>query len=257
MKYPNPNFTGMSQVTENEIKEKISDYYPNASRRGVAQRLALLKKVTNISELIDFCIDGYRAWGDAVLMGAGAYLKIGNFSDEIAAAKDYVKDEVEKYLTGVPFASASDYDAWHKTICENLSDNTKHFSAYSAYRKGITDKFTNECGFTVGNAQKFLNMLMKDLYACFSHNTTFSAFLPNYEDYFTYCHMPLDSYILRFIDDIRSREYLPKRGNYTWSNLNSYDIYIGEQIVIRDYVAKYNPAVTVLQTEFVVWPLYK
>ena len=255
MKYPNPKFSGMSIVTITAIKKAILDYYPNATQSGGAQRLALLKKATNLDELIDFCIDGYRAWGDAVLMGAGAYLKIGDFPAEITKAKEYVKKEVYTYLTGCPFASESDYDKWHEKICENLADNTKHFNGYSAYRKTAQDNFKNRTGFTIGNAQKFLNMLMKDLYACLSIDP---KFLPLYEDYFKFCHMPLDSYILRFVDDIRHREMTKKTArSYTWGNMNSYDSYMDEQNDIRNYVKKYNPSVTVLQTEFVIWPLYK
>lgn len=254
MKYPNTKFSGMNQVTSMEIKRTVSEYHPKNQEFG-AKRLALLNKVTNLDELIDFCIDGYRAWGDAVLMGAGAYLKIGDYPAEIAGAKNYVKQEVKKYLESLPFSSAPDYDAWHKNICLTLSDRTKHFVSYSAHRKISKDNFKNKNGFTVGNAQKFLNMLMKDLYACLSMDSTF---LKNYEEYFTYCHMPLDSYILRFIDDIRDREAITKiHRDYTWGTLNDYDTYMEEQATIRNYVAKYNPTVTVLQTEFVVWPLYK
>ena len=68
MKYPNSKFTGMSMVTVTTINDAISDYYPNTTQTGGVQRLALLKKATNLDKLIDFCIDGYRAWGDAVLM---------------------------------------------------------------------------------------------------------------------------------------------------------------------------------------------
>lgn len=255
MKYPNPKFAGMHQVTDTAIKAKISDYYPNESQKGGAQKQALLKKATTLAELIDFCIDGYRAWGDAVLMGAGAYLKIGDYTGEIAKAKEYVKQAVYKYLSGLPFFSEHDYDEWHKEICLTLADSTKHFTSYSAYRKASADNFKNKSGFTVGNAQKFLNMLMKDMYACLGQTP---SLLPNYEEYFQYCHMPLDSYILRFIDDIRYRETIKKPARtYTWSNLNSYDSYIDEQKDIRNYVRKYHPKVTVLQTEFVVWPLYK
>ena len=255
MKYPNPKFPNMSIVTSTAIKDAITDYYPNAAQTGGVQRLALLKKATNLDELIDFCIDGYRAWGDAVLMGAGAYLKIGDYPAEITKAKEYVKKEVYTYLTGSPFSSEHDYDKWHKYICINLADSTKHFNNYSTYRSTAKDKFKNKSGFTVGNAQKFLNMLMKDLYACLSIDP---AFLPLYEDYFKFCHMPLDSYILRFVDDIRYREMIKKTARaYTWGNMNSYDSYMDEQNDIRNYVKKYNPAGTVLQTEFVIWPLYK
>ena len=255
MKYPNPKFKGMCQVTVAAIQGSLKAYYPNTNQRGGGERLALLNKITTLPELVDFCIEGYRAWADAVLMGAGAYLKISEYSDEIAKAKEYVKQEVINYLYGKDFSSAGDYDRWHRNICLNLSDDTKFFANYSAYRKTSKDKFKNKCGFTIGNAQKFLNMLMKDLYACLSQTPNL---LPAYEDYFKYCHMPLDSYILRFVDDIRCRESIKKPvRTYTWSSLSDYDAYLDEQNDIRNYVDKYNPAVTVLQTEFVVWPLYK
>lgn len=255
MKLPNHKFNGMSQVTKQKIESSISAYLPNANQIGGANRLTLLNEATNLLELIDFCIEGYGAWKDAVLMGAGSYLKIGEYSDEIAVAKEYVKQKVYEYLKGAPFLSEKDYDNWHNEICKDLSDNSKNFQKYSAYRKISTDKFKNKIGFTVGNAQKFLNMLMKDLYACLNHHP---SFLENYEEYFKHCHMPLDSYILRFVDDIRIRENIIKPiRTYGWSNLNSYEAYMDEQNDIRSYVKKESSGVTVLQTEFVVWPLYK
>lgn len=253
MKYPNPLFTGMGQVTQAAINNGINDYYPNNKQKGGAQRLDSLNDVKNLDELIDFCIKKYRAWGDAVLMGAGAYLKIGNYANEIDVAKQYVKKEVKNYLSGTPFASPADYDNWHKKICTNLSDCQKYFQKYSAYRKASQDKFKNKSGFTIGNAQKFLNMLMKDLYTCLS-KAPGSFNVNQYENYFTYCHMPLDSYILRFVDDIRFRKNIKSQRNYTWSNLNDYDDYMSEQTEIRNFVTG---SATVLQTEFVVWPLYK
>lgn len=254
MKYPNPKFKGMSQVTQAAINNEINNYYPNNKQQGGAKRLDSLNAVANLDGLIKFCIDEYRAWGDAVLMGAGAYLKISNYEEEISDAKQYVKEEVKNYLSGMPFASQADYDNWHKEICTNLSDCQKYFQGYSAYRKASQDKFKNKSGFTIGNAQKFLNMLMKDLYTCLS-KTPGSFNVNQYENYFTYCHMPLDSYILRFVDDIRSRNNIKLQWDYTWSNLNDYDDYMSEQTEIRKFVA--GSAATVLQTEFVVWPLYK
>ena len=259
MKHFNPKFAGMTQVTPQAVQKEINSYYPNSSQSGGTKRLASLKKVSTLSELIDFCIEDYRAWGDAVLMGAGAYLKINDYSTEISAAKKYVKEKVESYLSGKPF-SESEYDTWHKEICLNLSDSRKHFISYSTYRKASTDKFKNKRGFTIGNSQKFLNMLMKDLYACFRNDPTLwknDAY--SYEDYFKYCHMPLDSYILWFVDDIRYRSGIVKpTRTYTWSNLNAYNSYMDEQRDIRDYVRtnRIDPSITELQTEFVVWPLY-
>ena len=109
MKLPNPKFTGMNMVTNAKVQQEISNYYPKS-----AQGLAFLKSLTTFSGLIDFCIENYRAWGDAILMGAGAYLKINNYSNEISLAKEYVKTEVETYLKGNPFSSEAEYDAWHE-----------------------------------------------------------------------------------------------------------------------------------------------
>ena len=151
MKCLNPKFAGMQTVTPSAVHDRIQDYYPNPSQIGGARRLALLKKATNLSELIDFCIEGYRAWGDAVLMGAGAYLKIGNFVSEISCAKEYVKRQVFRYLNGAPFASLEEYDSWHETVCTTLADGKTYFVEYAAYRKTSTDSFTNKFGFTVAN----------------------------------------------------------------------------------------------------------
>ena len=253
MKYPNPKFPGMSMVTPAEIDKSIKKYYIGLKGWKVKK----LGSISTIVDLIDFCIEDYRAWGDAVLMGSGAYLKIGSFPTEIDEAKRYVKSEVEKYLTSAYPTSQSDYDEWHKNICENLANKTMYFLAYSTYRKTSTDKFKNKYGFTIGNAQKFLNMLMKDLYACLNSN---KRIMPVYEEYFEFCHMPLDSYILRFVDDIRFRmKYKKSPRTYTWAGMNTYGDYMNEQKDIRDFVNsdKITPKTTVLQTEFVVWPLYK
>ena len=251
----NSKFSGINQITKAEIKKSILDYFPKESQRGGKRKLMLFHKVTNLRELIDFCIEDYGAWKDAVLMGAGAYLKIGMYSTEIAAAKKYIREKVYGYLTGSPASTPEEYDAWHKEICLTLSNAQKNFQEYSISRRTSQDKFKNKSGFTVGNAQKFLNMLMKDLYACLSQD---SCFLKDYENYFTYCHMPLDSYILRFIDDIRNREGIKKVSRiWSWSNLTSYDSYMDEQRDIREYVNKYNSNATVLQVEFMVWQLYK
>ncbi len=250
MKTTNSKFVGINQITATEIKSNISNYFPTKDKL-----LTTFRQTTSLEDLIVFCINDYGAWKDAVLMGAGSYLKIGNYPDEIAEAKEYVKEEVYNYLTGTPFTNADDFDAWHKNICCALSNNSKHFQNYSEYRKSSKDNFKNKSGFTFGNAQKFLNMLMKDLYACLNQN---SSFLNDYEKYFTYCHMPLDSYILRFVDDIRNRENIEKsKRSWSWSNLTSYNDYIEEQKDIRNYVKKHNKDLTILQTEFIVWPLYK
>ena len=255
MHMKNSKFSGINQITKEEIKKSISDYFPKESHRGGKRRLLSFNKVTNLKELIDFCVEDYGAWKDAVLMGAGAYLKIGMYPTEIAAAKKYVREKVYNYLTGNPASTPEEYDAWHKEICLTLSNAQNFFQEYSISRKRSQDKFKNKSGFTVGNAQKFLNMLMKDLYACLSQD---SSFLKNYEKYFEYCHMPLDSYILRFIDDIRNREGVEKASRtWRWSNLTSYDTYMDEQRDVREYVNKHNAKVTVLQVEFMVWQLYK
>lgn len=247
MRLPNTKFGGMSQVTNAAVEKSTEEYFRIAQQR--VMELSLLQ------EVIDFCVDGYGAWKDSVLMGAGAYLKIGNFPAEIVVAKEYVKGAVYQYLTGIPFSKETEYDEWHKEICLTLSDNTQYFQEYSAYRQTSGDKFKNKNGFTVGNAQKFLNMVMKDVYACLVHNP---VLLPNFDAYFRYCHMPLDSYILRFVDDVRKRENMPKVARrWTWSNLTSYDLYMKEQEDIRRFVTTGQSDATVLQTEFVVWPLYR
>ena len=234
----NSKFSGINQITKVEIKKSVLDYFPKESQRGGKRKLMSFYKVTDLKELIDFCIEDYGAWKDAVLMGAGAYLKIGMYPAEIAAAKKYVREKVYDYLTGIPASTPEEYDAWHKEICLTLSNAQKCFQEYSISRKRSQDKFKNKSGFTVGNAQKFLNMLMKDLYACLSQNP---SFLEDYEKYFEYCHIPLDSYILRFVDDIRNREGSEKAARtWNWSNLTSYEAYMDEQRDVREYVNKYN-----------------
>lgn len=256
---PNPEYKGMGMVALPAVGTAVRAYFPHTPGDP---RLKALSKVTNIDDLVDFCINGYRAWGDSVLMSAGSFLGISKFSAEIEAAKNYLKHEVSTYLkSGKPFVSQNDYDEWHKRICEDLADPSKFFAGYSGMRRDTVDRYKNKHGFTIGNAQKFLNMLMKDLYACFHEDPTYGKYLSSgNEDYFKYCHMPLDSYILYFVDDIRYRMgKTVKRAFTAWSQINNYADYMKEQQDIRSFVG--SPAnkhkATVLQTEFVVWPLYK
>ena len=85
MKTSNPKFIGINQITSDEVKHSILNNFPTKDKL-----LTTFKRTTTLEDLIDFCIFDYGAWKDAVLMGAGSYLKIGNYPDEIAEAEEYV-----------------------------------------------------------------------------------------------------------------------------------------------------------------------
>lgn len=68
-----------------------------------------------------------------------------------------------------------------------------------------TDK---KCGFTIGNAQKIVNMTFKYLF-CVMNDNNFKY--ENFKDYFKYCHYTLDEITIEKVTD--------KGKNYTWSSM--------------------------------------
>ena len=136
------------------------------------------------------------------------------------------------------------FDNTHQTLCENV---IKHFK-----------KINYDIEY--GKAQKIVNMSFKYLY-CFDDAP---------EEYFKYCHLPLDSFTLEWIyRNVLSDHKKYQKGKIAfWSKLQkgqpeqdeyrgadgkqyySYDFYVKK---VREYLADTSKEYTPLQLEFKIW----
>lgn len=131
-------------------------------------------------------------------------------------------------------ANQKDFDELHEKLCQFCTEQFKKYD-YSI---------------TYGQAQKIINMAFKYLYCC--EGAT--------EGIFTYCHMPLDSFILKWCSDCKLCE---KCSEDAWSKLEK-DKYVKIQQGIRAYLNQGNTydvggnevelPKTVLDAEFIIWP---
>lgn len=117
-----------------------------------------------------------------------------------------LEDRIKNILT-CDSVTQSMYDTWHHSVCDEI---VKYYTS-------------NKIVFTIGQAQKWLNMIMKYLY------------IRGYDDINTVLpllHVPLDQYIIQSAD----RELSIKRPCLAWSKLDNYDIYLDYQKAIRESV---------------------
>lgn len=141
------------------------------------------------------------------------------------------------------------FDEWHKTTCDALMNVLKKPYPSIHY----------------GKAQKIVNMTFKYLY-CISNDRN--------DNYYKYCHIPLDSIILDWIWANKSvfqdaydnfNMYVPFQHQHfeNWSNLdysnNKFDgkrySYMFFQELIRAFCE--DKKITPLQLEFLVWPQFQ
>ena len=110
---------------------------------------------------------------------------------------------IEKYFNSEKPNDAEEFDKWHRDACKMVE------SAFEKY-------YDN---WAYGKAQKIVNMTLKYVYCL--------DWAKDYREYFEYCHIPLDSFTLEWIqrnvfpivkDKIRGKN--PIKGSVdSWSNL--------------------------------------
>lgn len=150
----------------------------------------------------------------------------------LAAFKEYFKDSAK---------SQKDFDEWHHDMCKK-------------FRVCFNNKNFNNLQY--GKAQKIVNMTFKNIYCLRDAESK--------EDYFKYCHMPLDSLTLEWV----YRKVKPTNGEkYTRNNIPAwsklcYDSskenasilsYKSIQEDIRKHFEN-STEWTPLTAEFVIWP---
>ncbi len=197
----------------------------------------------NLQEVISLCLK--PAFNDATLNSAGNVWKIRDYVDEVVEAKAFLTEQLMLYFNSLPVKTPVDFDTLHKQICDKL---ILCFPNYNAEREktGIG----RNVGFTYGNAQKFVNMAFKNIYAIL---TIYPNIMPNFDKYFTFCHMPFDSYIYAFIKkQVNSKIVALKT---PWSKQTDYEEYISAQYEVRDFIKNSADYVglTTLEAEFQIW----
>lgn len=169
--------------------------------------------------------------------------------DDLAEKCDELLTQIENWFGEKP--SQDKFDEWHKKTCKWV------VSFLEKYYIG------KDC--TIGKAQKVVNMSFKNLYAlCCTKGIEES-----YKDYFKFCHLPLDSFILEWFyrQCKNSGEKITKGKICSWSAIDEY----GDENV-NEYTAPDNKifytyyyfqklfrkwfavTLTPLQAEFMIWP---
>lgn len=160
------------------------------------------------------------------------------------AATELIKESLDVLMEN----GEMDFDAWHRDLCEKLCDCYKDCP------------FNPGRSFTMGIAQKLVNMTLKYIYLLcrlyedgFDEDFEDSEFAEAFLDVcFTHSkkfHIPLDSYMLKAIAASPDQP-LRKDGNEgdicglgidgkayhidAWSKLDDYDAYIKYQLAIRE-----------------------
>lgn len=115
------------------------------------------------------------------------------------------------------------FDEWHRRVCLDLIQLVQ--------AKDYT-------GFTIGQAQKWLNMSLKYIYIYGEER------IPGYQKLYSYCHVPIDNIVMR---SPTFRQHISFQG--TWSRLDSYEPYLATQRRIREHFSPSSP----LAVEFHDW----
>lgn len=122
---------------------------------------------------------------------------IGKYKSEKAEIFSYTTNQLVDYFSQ-PVKNKEEFEEWHKNLCEEVC---RQFSALP----GIELMY--------GKAQKLINITFKHLY-CFGDAN-------KKENYFKYCHIPIDNNIISWCKKNVGITSLPT----AWSNL-SYSDYI-------------------------------
>ncbi len=160
------------------------------------------------------------------------------------------------------FKNEKDFNKWHYKMCKK-------------FLKVIKPKYQGDIKY--GKAQKIVNMTFKNAYCLKGKENE------NSEEFYTHCHMPLDSIVLEWVNRTQAftkengnKEYLRKGRIPSWSKMNYeektdfkpaggkpyygysdiqkaifiyFDKYVNEKNIATKYLKGYTP----LQAEFFVW----
>jgi hypothetical protein len=141
--------------------------------------------------------------------------------------KGNIPGQVREFIRSAQSAqNQGTFDSWHRAACSDL---------IVAFRAIGYDRFT------VGHAQKWLNMTLKYIFVLGER-------VPGYDQLHRFCHVPLDQFVIAAAGPL-GFSALPGTG--AWSMLNDYDVYMDRQRWFRE---RFGTAPIV--TEFRLWAAY-
>lgn len=157
------------------------------------------------------------------------------------SAKEKCIDIIKCFLEELKeslLCNQDDYNGWHKRLCEKIAAMYDKYyfdklTEMSEKDETIYDFFSREDKeekyFTIGNAQKWVNMTMKNLYVLSEYFE-----LDFNEDIWKYIHIPIDNKVLKkvrekgitYINRNSDNYYIKIDNNdYSWSNIRYYKHY--------------------------------
>ncbi len=253
----------------------------NASEKGSVAFLLYSYFGITVEDETDeiICAAINKAYQDATNQGAFNVLfeKNNNTAkSKIEAGKNSATNDLKKYIVNTVMLNSLENNVeWHEKICndvwkrfpEDLKENVKKPDAVELRGKRV---------FSYGNAQKWVNMTLKNLYIISAILLKYhSAELKHKKEWGTlynnakYFHIPIDNYILQeiFDSDKETKQstkcFDDKSGNiiwihkvdkaickikfadgkadeYTWSQIPNYEMYLKIQNVLL-HLAGANP----------------
>lgn len=153
--------------------------------------------------------------------------KANNFID---SKNELIKNICENILSPIKTKEGeisfknSDFDDWHKAKCEEIINFMNN-----SIDKSNTKILKKEEKFTIGQAQKWVNMTLKYLWLL---NALPTGVKPEY------LHVPIDSYIIEIAYDNKNKfenalGLLEEKPKESWSKLPEYEEYFKIQEAIR------------------------
>lgn len=148
------------------------------------------------------CKTAYRDMMPRTLKG------IGNKENKPYKEKmlKYVTDRIIRYFKVTAPTDYVEFTAWHKETCKKMVDIFND----------------SDVTFTYGKAQKLVNIAFKNLL----------LFQGAKEEYFAYCHTPIDNNVLRICREKAKIDCIKDN----WSSIDNYDYYLGLQNKISEYL---------------------
>jgi hypothetical protein len=197
-----------------------NNQYRSPSREDYFDYLVRCYFPKSADDLLELCVR--RAYLDLSRTLHG-FAKLKNREDLRERAHQYVV-ELLRELPTKTILFQPDFDQWHQAACTRLKN---------LYRKHGFNKFS------VGQAQKWLNMSMKYVF------TLGEARLPGFASLFQFAHAPIDK---DFLERVELKLDIP-RPCVSWSRWDNYAAYLKYQKEIRDRC----PGSVPLAVEFWLW----
>lgn len=120
------------------------------------------------------------------------------------------------------------YIELEKAVSKLLRDKVVTQETYDFWHWELSDKLFCMCNaLTYGQVQKWINMTMKYLLVLEPHS--FQCLIP-------YMHVPIDRHIII----CAKREFGLKPNFKVWSQIESYEVYMSYQILLREQIQKRN-----------------